>query len=404
MVDNKKVINGKARTVHTGKKGGKYYVSKGKKVYFGGAVFSSCKKPPCNKKSKKKPRDTKSKGKPRRMVRSLSSSSNSPKSKKTSKRETYFPDDTWGEIKSFLLPPPPQLSSDSSLSGRSPKKPIIAQPSFYINMMYNSKGKPIPIPSDISSKELKRAISEGRLFVSNVGLSPKSSNKTSYKKPTKKSIPDYFLKKVGNKYVWSSINQYAANRPDMKGMIPQSYRVPSTDQRGFPSLLYKVNYNPINETYDCSCPSYYFKNGKKSGKIAMLPMNRGCKHIRSINDGTQRKYPGDDLTIDMRKQILREQIAAGERHPGTEEFLDEGRMENFLTRRDPPYGRDPWNWNSGFNRLEQEDSLTRFKNARRRGPPFGRPAWRRGEIGLEDKFSEMQLNLFGKKKAKQTRK
>ena len=35
MVDNKKVINGKARTVHTGKKGGKYYVSKGKKVYFG---------------------------------------------------------------------------------------------------------------------------------------------------------------------------------------------------------------------------------------------------------------------------------------------------------------------------------------------------------------------------------
>ena len=35
MVDKKKVINGKARTIHTGKKGGKYYVSNGKKVYFG---------------------------------------------------------------------------------------------------------------------------------------------------------------------------------------------------------------------------------------------------------------------------------------------------------------------------------------------------------------------------------
>ena len=271
-------------------------------------------------------------------------------------------------------------------------------------MMYNSKGKPVPIPDDISSKELKRAISEGRLFVSNVGLSPKSSNKTSYKKPTKKSIQDYFLKKVGNKYVWSSINQYAADLPDMKGMIPRSYRVPSNDQRGFPSLLYKVNYNPINETYGCSCPSYYFKNRRKSGKIAMLPKNCGCYHIRDINNGIQRKYPGDDLTIDMRKQILREQIAAGERHPSTARFLNAGAMEHFLTRRDPPYGRDPWNWNTGFNRLEQEDSSTRFKNARRRGPPFGRPAWRRQEIGLEDDFSEMQLNLFGKKKAKQTRK
>tara|TARA_B100001094_G_scaffold174367_1_gene168610 strand:+ start:1345 stop:2091 length:747 start_codon:yes stop_codon:yes gene_type:complete len=35
MSDNKKLINGKMRNVHTGKKGGKYYVSKGKKVYFG---------------------------------------------------------------------------------------------------------------------------------------------------------------------------------------------------------------------------------------------------------------------------------------------------------------------------------------------------------------------------------
>ena len=40
MVDNKKVINGKARTIHTGKKGGKYYVSKGKKVYFGNRIRS----------------------------------------------------------------------------------------------------------------------------------------------------------------------------------------------------------------------------------------------------------------------------------------------------------------------------------------------------------------------------
>lgn len=35
MTDDKKVINGKMRTVHKGKKGGKYYISKGKKVYFG---------------------------------------------------------------------------------------------------------------------------------------------------------------------------------------------------------------------------------------------------------------------------------------------------------------------------------------------------------------------------------
>ena len=30
-----KIIKGKKRTVYTGKKGGKYYISKGKKVYFG---------------------------------------------------------------------------------------------------------------------------------------------------------------------------------------------------------------------------------------------------------------------------------------------------------------------------------------------------------------------------------
>ena len=35
MTDNKKLINGKMRNVHKGKKGGKYYISKGKKVYFG---------------------------------------------------------------------------------------------------------------------------------------------------------------------------------------------------------------------------------------------------------------------------------------------------------------------------------------------------------------------------------
>ena len=35
MPENKKMVNGKVRNVHTGKKGGKYYVSKGKKVYFG---------------------------------------------------------------------------------------------------------------------------------------------------------------------------------------------------------------------------------------------------------------------------------------------------------------------------------------------------------------------------------
>mgnify|MGYP001182593822 CR=1 FL=1 len=35
MAENKKMVKGKMRTVHKGKKGGKYYISKGKKVYFG---------------------------------------------------------------------------------------------------------------------------------------------------------------------------------------------------------------------------------------------------------------------------------------------------------------------------------------------------------------------------------
>jgi hypothetical protein len=41
MVDNKKMVNGKMRTVHKGTKGGKYYISKGKKVYFGNTKRST---------------------------------------------------------------------------------------------------------------------------------------------------------------------------------------------------------------------------------------------------------------------------------------------------------------------------------------------------------------------------
>jgi hypothetical protein len=249
-------------------------------------------------------------------------------------------------------------------SSKKPKKPVIDPPSFYINMMYNSKGKPIPIPSDISSKELKRAINEGRLFMSNVGLPPKF-NKTSYKKPPGKSIREDFIKKVGNRYVWASINQFAANSPDMNRMIPRSFRVPSTDfiQRGRPSQLYTVDYNPGDETYNCSCPNYFMMNEKNTGKKTMLPLNRGCKHIRGVNDGTLRKYPGRDVNKAIRRQILQDQLDAGERHPAASRFLENNwMMDQYLTSRVPPYGIN------GFTRPEQENSLAFFKKY---APPRG---------------------------------
>ena len=388
MADKKKVIKGKVRTVHTGKKGGKYYVSKGKKVYFGGGVFSTCKKPPCKKKSK---------GQPRRIERSPSSSSSSKKSSTPAPSTLSKRIDSWVK-KGYFVDHAAALASLTDIatanghhallpvladmrerSSKKPKKPVIDPPSFYINMMYNSKGKPIPIPSDISSKELKRAINEGRLFMSNVGLPPKF-NKTSYKKPPGKSIREDFIKKVGNRYVWASINQFAANPPsrgprpttraatggpDMNRMIPKSYRVPSTDftQRGLPSLLYTVDYNPGDETYNCSCPNYFMMNEKNTGKKTMLPLNRGCKHIRGVNDGTLRKYPGRDVNKAIRRQILQDQLDAGERHPATSRFLeDDWRMDQYLTSRVPPYGIN------GFTRPEQENSLAFFKKY---APPRG---------------------------------
>ena len=55
MPENKKMVNGKVRNVHTGKKGGKYYMSKGKKVYFG-ATKRQRSSGSSNRSDKKRPR------------------------------------------------------------------------------------------------------------------------------------------------------------------------------------------------------------------------------------------------------------------------------------------------------------------------------------------------------------
>jgi hypothetical protein len=56
MTEKKKMVNGKVRNVHTGKKGGKYYMSKGKKVYFG-ALKRQRSSGSSNRSDKKRPRN-----------------------------------------------------------------------------------------------------------------------------------------------------------------------------------------------------------------------------------------------------------------------------------------------------------------------------------------------------------
>ena len=353
MSDNKKLINGKLRNVHIGKKGGKYYVSKGKKVYFGGTMVSKMLK------KKKKPKKVlKSFSGPRRMNQSLSSSS--------------------GSFSSSNKSSSPKSPLRRCAHKKLPIKPIVYERlikpgKFQSYVMYDSKGNVKKIPSNISSNELDRAINEGRIFMSSVNLPP-TKNKRNYKKPKGKTITELLTGLVGEKYVAEEINQLAGReraRVRAGDHIPLSYRVSSQARgfhRGLPGQFYYLT-DMRDGKYHCSCPNYFMKNEKNTGKKTPLPKGQGCKHIRGFVDGTQRVYRGHDLTMKDRIQILREQIASGERNHSATEYLDPVLMKHYLTANPLFF---PFNTDEGLTIPEQEKSLFRFQNQGWYAEPYER--------------------------------
>ena len=393
MADNKKVVNGKMRTVHTGKKGGKYYVSKGKKVYFGGAVASKILKKKKKKKEKKKPKTPlKSFPGPRRMGQSLSSSTGS----------SPWPQG-WLRPRGSARSSSTQSPLRRNTHRRSPIKPVVYErlikpANFYPNLIYDSKGNAKKIPSNISSNELKRAINEGRIYVSGVKLTP-TKNKRNYKKSP---ILDSLTRLVREKGIATEIAQFAGR--EREGVCagkytPLSYRVGSQAEFNVPGEFYHLT-DMRDGKYHCSCPNYFMKNEKNTGKKTPLPKEKGCKHIRSFVDGTpQRIYPGHDLTMNDRIRILREQLMSGERNPDTANYLDPNIMNLYLNP-DPIFF--PFLTDEAISIPEREKALSRFKKKDWFGEPYERRSeWYRDYL---DNYPHLTPREHGKVRALQHRK
>ena len=291
-----KLIKGKKRKVITGKKGGKYYISKGKKVYFGGPSLSKQKT---------------NYGPPRRMSQSSSSSEKTPSPKKKT--------------------PSPKKKTPSPKEKKSRRKQInLHPPRFQPGAWYISEGKAFPVSSPtMSSKDSKlqpfwpatrkRPGKDKKMVViSPVRLPPHSPNKRPRAPVHKMTYKNFLLSSGVPPRAIRHIYEYAADE-NASSIVPRTWLAPSLHGddalRARPGPIYKIQFRPGSRTtpgvWNCTCGDHYYRNKNKD-----VPESKACKHVKCFLDGSAGITPdnihlftGKGITPYVRRLITEWQIA-----------------------------------------------------------------------------------------------